>query len=148
MIPQVDNLRPQPRTKRREVRYLRSRLSRSRVLPLLSLSSVRLIYERPGVPVNLCGAAFPRSLIALSCNIIASISGAARPVPHGRAHEILRRGRSKSISRRHIARDFVRVYLVDRLYLQPGRNGARVVSDFVHTLGVRGKSIKILRPTK
>lgn len=41
----------QPRTKRREVQYLWSRLSRSRVLPPLPLSSVRLIYERLGFPL-------------------------------------------------------------------------------------------------
>lgn len=143
MIPQVDNL---PRNLVRNVakyniydRDYRGLASPSTPLPL---SSIRLIYERLGFPL-IC--AKPRSLIVLSCNIIASVSGAARPVPHGRAHEILRRGRSKSLAATY-SLGFVWVYtrIAARSKTTP------VVSDFVHTPGVQGKSIEreILRPTE
>jgi len=94
--------------------------------------------------------AFPRSLIALSRNIIAGVSGAARlgsarpAVRHGRAHEILRRGRSKSPPRCIVSaasftkftqgpltsRALVRVYVVSRESRRKMDSTSSLVDDY------------------
>lgn len=121
-----------PRAKRniydRDYRRVSFRVS----FRFLSPAWICLIHKRSQYPLIYDGA-FPRSLIALSCNIIASVLGAvrARPVPHGRAHEILRRGRSKSPPAMYSPR--LGLSLFWNQLVQPRRNDTRIVSDFVHT---------------
>lgn len=113
--------------------------SRPSISPSLSLSSVRLIYERPGF-LLIC--AKPR-VSAIAYQLYPAILSRAfreRPDPSLMTELTKFLG---EVDRNHLPRRIALVlfeFTRGSFILQPGRNDARVVSDFVHTLGVRGKS--------